>query len=102
MNITIKYKESNCLKYFSKVTVLQDEVEISLTGSYYVIDGEYCYRDTDGQVSIVASNEAEFKQYLIDVEQDGTDNELNLLAMADDDNLIPDTNEIRSDAADYL
>ncbi len=66
MKITIKHNKSKCLKYFSKVTVLQDGLTVPLTGSYYVIDGEYCYRDTDGQVSVVASNEAEFKQYLLD------------------------------------
>ncbi len=66
MKIAIKYKKSRFLESVSKVTVLQDGLTMSLNGSYYAVDGEYYYHHTPEQVSIVASNEDEFKSYLID------------------------------------
>ncbi len=68
MKITIKYKKSRFQEDLSKITVLQDGLTMSLTGSYYVVDGKYYYYDTYGQVSLVASSEAKFKSYLIDEE----------------------------------
>ncbi len=67
MKITIKHKKSRFQKDLSKITVLQDDLTVSLNGSYYVVDGKYYYYDTYGQVSLVASNPAEFKQYFIEV-----------------------------------
>ncbi len=66
MKITIKHKKSGFQKGISKVTVLQDEVEIPLTGYYYLVEGIYYYYVNLDQVSAIASNEAEFKQYLRD------------------------------------
>ncbi len=68
MKITIKYKKSRFPKDLSKITVLQDGLAMSLDKPYYVINGKYYYRDGFGQVSLVASSEAEFKSYLIDEE----------------------------------
>ncbi len=66
MKITIKYKKSRFQKDVSKITVLQDGLAMSLDGSYYLVEGKYYYYDTYGQVSAIASNEVDFKQYLRD------------------------------------
>ncbi len=65
MKITIKHKKSIFHQSISKVTVFQDGLTVSLDRSYYLKDGKYYYRDGFGQVSLVASSEAEFKQYFI-------------------------------------
>ncbi len=66
MKTIIQYKKSKYLKDLSKITILQDGLEIPLNKSYYRVGDRYYHSDNNKQIYTVAFNEPEFKEYIQD------------------------------------